>query len=867
MENISLALCAHVDAGKTTLSEAMLFEAGAIRKKGRVDHGDAFLDTDPIERERGITIFSKLAIMELGERRFTLMDTPGHVDFSAEAERTLAVADGAVLVVSATEPVQGHTRTLWGVLRRFDVPTVIFVNKMDLPGADRAKIMRTLSEGLSPACADFGEDVYEAAAMADEEAMEKYLAGKLTDSDVARLVGERRLFPVAFGSALRGEGVEELLRALSLYMPAPGREAGFAASAYKIGRDPSGTRLTYLKLSGGTLRVKDSLDGEKCDQIREYSGEKYTLVKEAAAGAVVAVTGLEHSFAGKTYGIAPGEKKKLLRPVIRYSVELPEGADPNAALAAFRKLEEEEPQLSVGWDQEKSGISLSLMGEVQLEVIERVVRERFGITAKFTGGGIVYRETIRNTVEGVGHFEPLRHYAEVHLILEPDERGSGLTFASTVPEDELDRNWQRLILTHLSEKQHLGVLTGSPITDMRITLAAGRSHLKHTEGGDFREATYRAVRQGLMQAESVLLEPWYDFTLELPAESVGRALSDLTRMEARTEAPELGEDGAVIRGSAPASELHGYDTVLAAYTRGRGRLSAAIRGYEECHNAEKVIAEIGYEPERDLENSSDSVFCSHGAGIVVKWSEVPKKMHLESALSRKTESFTSEVGKTPDKPATRAAEDKELRAIFEKTYGETKRRDLLPNEERRKYEPRHSLEEGPREIKPRFTGEEYLLVDGYNVIFAWDELRKLAETSVDAARRVLADVLANFRGVKKNEVILVFDAYKVEGNRGSVEEYHGISVVYTKEAETADTYIEKTAHKLSKKHKVYVATSDGPEQMIILGSGALRMTAAELHSEIVFAKTQIDEFIKRSRLINRARPVEEAFKKAEDKKS
>ncbi|MBQ2329792.1 MAG: TetM/TetW/TetO/TetS family tetracycline resistance ribosomal protection protein, partial [Oscillospiraceae bacterium] len=693
MENISLALCAHVDAGKTTLSEAMLFEAGAIRKKGRVDHGDAFLDTDPIERERGITIFSKLAIMELGERRFTLMDTPGHVDFSAEAERTLAVADGAVLVVSATEPVQGHTRTLWDVLRRFDVPTVIFVNKMDLPGADRAKILRALSEGLSPACADFGEDIYEAAAMADEEAMEKYLAGKLTDSDVARLVGERRLFPVAFGSALHGEGVDKLLRILSLYMPAPEREAGFAASAYKIGRDPSGTRLTYLKLSGGTLRVKDSLDGEKCDQIREYSGEKYTLVKEAAAGAVVAVTGLEHSFAGKTYGIAPGEKKKLLRPVIRYSVELPEGADPNAALAAFRKLEEEEPQLSVGWDQEKSGISLSLMGEVQLEVIERIVRERFGITAKFTGGGIVYRETIRNTVEGVGHFEPLRHYAEVHLILEPDERGSGLTFASTVPEDELDRNWQRLILTHLAEKQHLGVLTGSPITDMRITLAAGRSHLKHTEGGDFREATYRAVRQGLMQAESVLLEPWYDFTLELPAENVGRALSDLTRMEARTEAPELGEDGAVIRGSAPASELHGYDTVLASYTRGRGRLSAAIRGYEECHNAEKVIGEIGYDPERDLSNSPDSVFCSHGAGVVVKWSKVSEKMHLESVLDRKTEDFTGEVGRTPDKPATRAAEDKELRAIFEKTYGETKRRDLLPNEERRKYEPRHSLEE------------------------------------------------------------------------------------------------------------------------------------------------------------------------------
>ena len=631
MENISLALCAHVDAGKTTLSEAMLFEAGAIRKKGRVDHGDAFLDTDPIERERGITIFSKLAIMELGERRFTLMDTPGHVDFSAEAERTLAVADGAVLVVSATEPVQGHTRTLWGVLRRFDVPTVIFVNKMDLPGADRAKIMRTLSEGLSPACADFGEDIYEAAAMADEEAMEKYLAGKLTDSDVARLVGERRLFPVAFGSALHGEGVDKLLRILSLYMPAPEREAGFAASAYKIGRDPSGTRLTYLKLSGGTLRVKDSLDGEKCDQIREYSGEKYTLVKEAAAGAVVAVTGLEHSFAGKTYGIAPGEKKKLLRPVIRYSVELPEGADPNAALAAFRKLEEEEPQLSVGWDQEKSGISLSLMGEVQLEVIERVVRERFGITAKFTGGGIVYRETIRNTVEGVGHFEPLRHYAEVHLILEPDERGSGLTFASTVPEDELDRNWQRLILTHLSEKQHLGVLTGSPITDMRITLAAGRAHLKHTEGGDFREATYRAVRQGL--------------TLELPAENVGRALSDLTRMEARTEAPELGEDGAVIRGSAPASELHGYDTVLASYTRGRGRLSAAIRGYEECHNAEKVIGEIGYDPERDPSNSPDSVFCSHGAGHLVRWDEADAMMHVSVALinpqrgRRRTRSF------------------------------------------------------------------------------------------------------------------------------------------------------------------------------------------------------------------------------------
>ena len=863
MRHVSLALCAHVDAGKTTLSEALLYASGAIRRKGRVDHGDAFLDTDPIERDRGITIFSKLARLQSGDLAVTLMDTPGHVDFAAEAERTLAAADAAVLVVSASQPVQGHTRTLWSILRRFSVPTFIFANKMDLAGAERGKIMDELRRELSPACAVLDGEAAEEAAMADEAAMDEYLEGGLSDGTVKRLIGEEKLFPVLFGSALRDEGVAELLDALRRFLPVPERGPDFGALAYKIARDPAGARLTYLKITGGALKVKDSLDGEKCDQIRAYSGEKYTLLREAEAGDTVAVTGLEDSWAGKRYGSRRRTGRELIRPVIRYSASLGAGVDPHRAYEAFKRLQEEEPQLSVELDPVSGGITVGLMGEVQSEVIERIMRERYSIPLSFTDGGIVYRETIEDTVEGVGHFEPLRHYAEVHLILEPGERDSGITLASSVPEDELDRNWQRLILTHLAEKQHLGVLTGSPITDIRITLAAGRAHIKHTEGGDFREATYRAVRQGLMQAKSALLEPYYDFTLELPQENVGRALSDLVRMEAAYAPPETGDGFAVIKGSVPASELLGYDTVLASYTRGLGRLTAVPGGFKKCHNAQAVIDAKGYDPERDEANPSSSVFCSHGAGVIVKWGEVKEKMHIESVLKGNSEQIRGEVVTIPASGLPRAATDRELQSIFERTYGRIERRDVLPSDERKKYEPRKNLDPGPREIKPRFTGAEYLLVDGYNIIFAWDELKKIAEESVDAARKALMDVLSNFRGIRRNELILVFDAYKVSGGLGSVQNYHGISVVYTKEAETADTYIEKTAHKLSKSHKVYVATSDGPEQMIILGSGALRMTAMELKSEIEAAKAQIGDILRRSQLSSRTRPVEDAFRKAE----
>lgn len=864
MDRLAVGIFAHVDAGKTTLSEALLYASGAIRSLGRVDHGSTFLDTNSMERRRGITIFSKPAVFTYGGMEITLVDTPGHVDFSSEAERVMGILDYAILVVSATDGVQSHTRTLWSLLRRNNVPTFVFVNKLDLAGANREEAMASLRR-LDPGFQDMSEPLGDEAATLDEAALDEYLdTGAVSPETAKRLISEGKLYPVYFGAALRNSGVIEFLSGFSRLVTVPQRPEETGAVVYKISRDQQGTRLTWVKVTGGALKVKETLGGrEKLDQIRIYSGDKFRLSDTAEAGTVCALTGLTDTFAGQTLGRARAAAQLKTEPVLTYRAILPEGADPHTVLGHFRKIEEEEPQLGVEWNERLGEISVRLMGEVQLEVLESIMKERFGLEVGFGEGGIVYRETVQNTVEGVGHYEPLRHYAEVHLILSPAPRGTGLSFDSVVSEDELDRNWQRLILTHLAEKQHLGVLTGSPITDMRITLAAGRAHLKHTEGGDFREATYRAVRQGLMRAKSVLLEPWYDFRIELPADGMGRAMTDLARMGARTEPPEITGSDAVLTGCAPVSELTGYQKILTGYTRGQGRLVTALRGYEECHDADAVISAAGYDPERDLDNPPDSVFCAHGGGFTVKWSEVPNMMHLESALKPLREPEKEPAPYIPQRRESGVeAADKELKSIFERTYGEVKRRDIEPNEERRKYEPRKSLPEGRRDIKTIFTGPEYLLVDGYNIIFAWDDLKKIAAENVDAARKVLADTMANLRGIRHNEVILVFDAYKVKGGVGSVTEYNGISIVYTREAETADTYIEKTAHKLGKEHRVYVATSDGPEQMIILGSGALRMTAQELRQEVTAVSREVGEIAQRASFESRTREMEEAFRRA-----
>ncbi|MBR1842969.1 MAG: TetM/TetW/TetO/TetS family tetracycline resistance ribosomal protection protein [Oscillospiraceae bacterium] len=861
MKKLVCGLVAHVDAGKTTLSEALLYASGAIRRLGRVDHGDAYLDNNAMERERGITIFSKMARLSFGETELTLLDTPGHADFSGETERVFSVLDMAVLVLSGTDGVQGHTRTIWELLKKYRVPVFVFVNKTDLAGFDRSMVMtslRSLDDGFVALNGGWAEAVAEKS----EGALEEYLAtGAVSDYNLRLAIENREVFPVLFGSALKSEGVQELLTAIDRCAPTPSRSSNLGARVFKIMRDKMGARMTFMKLTGGEIRVKDILGGEKIDQIRLYSGEKYTLADSAEAGDVVAVTGLSSSFIGEGFGVEDNAEEPYLEPVMSFDAILPEGVSASTALPKFRILEEEDPLLRVSYSEETGRISLRLMGKVQTEVIARSLRDRFGLDVGFGEGGIIYRETVKNTVEGVGHYEPLRHYAEAHIIISPLPRGSGIEIGSIVPEDELDRSWQRLILTHLAEKQHLGVLTGSPITDVRLTLAAGRAHLKHTEGGDFREATYRAVREGLMEAESVLLEPWYDFTLTLPVQNMGRAMTDLDMFGGEYSAPENAGDNCVLTGSAPVSALSGYAAAVTEYTRGLGRLSLAYGGYRECKSAEKVIEAIGYDPERDMANPAGSVFCAHGAGYLVPWNEVKAHMHLESALREERE-----PEKAPEiRKSFAPAGDKELMSIFERTYGEVRRRDFVPKEERRKYEPRTSLDDRRVEIKTRFTGAEYLLVDGYNVIFAWEELKKVSAESLDAARKMLMDTLANFRGVKKNEIILVFDAYKVKDGVEKVETYNGISVVYTKEAETADTYIERTAHKLSKTHKVYVATSDGPEQMIILGSGALRITALELKGEIELAKNDIADFIRRNNLANRTRPMEDAFRNAQPK--
>lgn len=876
-----MGLLAHVDAGKTTLAEQMLYTAGEIRTFGRVDHRDTFLDTDSMERERGITIFSKQAHFSWQETDVTLLDTPGHVDFSAEMERTLQVLDCAVLIINGADGVQSHTLTLWRLLERYRVPVFLFFNKMDQQGTDAEKLLSGVKRELDGRCVSFsrkGEEkaFFEDVAVCDERLLEKYLTweekpgqrGKtpaserslpedmpFTQEEIAALVKERRLFPCFFGSALKGEGVEDLLDAISAYAPEPEYGEAFGARVFKITRDAQGNRLTHIKVTGGSLKVKqtivtaDSAEKpkadceEKIDQIRQYSGEKYEALQEVEAGSVCTLLGPEHTFCGQGLGAEKEGTLPLLEAIMTYRVNLPDGCDKHDMYRKLCKLEEEEPQLHMVRQEQSGEIHVRLMGEVQIEIIRSLILDRFGVEADFDEGSVLYKETIADTVEGVGHFEPLRHYAEVHLILEPGERGSGLVFRSSCSEDKLDRNWQRLILTHLEEKTHLGVLTGSPVTDLQVTLAAGRAHVKHTEGGDFRQATYRALRQGLCRAKSVLLEPVYAFRMEVPAAFVGRAMTDLQAMSGHFEGPETVDEYAVLTGTVPVSEFGGYQTKLLSYSGGRGRLFTELKGYEPCHNAEEVISRIGYEAERDTENPCGSVFCAHGAGFVVEWDQVEEYMHLEAVLKTGVgvERFDERYARSPstgDSSIDFISQD-EIEEIFSRTFG---------SKERKKQGWARTIrrEEKPAvEVEYRGEGakkEEYLLVDGYNIIFAWQELSELAKLDLNAARVRLMDILCNYQAYRKMHLILVFDAYRVKGNPGSVEHYHNIDVVYTKEAETADQYIEKVTREMSrKKDLVRVATSDGLEQIIIMGAGAIRVSATELYAEIRMAEEEMRE--------------------------
>mgnify|MGYP002610638678 CR=1 FL=1 len=869
---ISVGILAHVDAGKTTLSEGILYLTGQIRKLGRVDHGDAFLDTYTLERSRGITIFSKQANFALGDKQVTLLDTPGHVDFSAEMERTLQVLDYAILVVSGADGVQGHTRTLWNLLARYQVPTFIFINKMDQDGTNRQDRLAELKRKLSGECVDFteaGEEFLEELSMCDETVMESYLEnGKITTGQIQTLIRERKVFPCYFGSALKLEGVQELLDGLEKYMDGPvsgtHAEEAFGAKVYKISRDSQGSRLTHMKITNGVLKVKEILEymaeeeplQEKVNQIRIYSGDKYEMVQEAEKGCICAVTGLTRTYPGQGLGMQKGSSAPVLEPVLNYRVELPEGCDVHRMLQNFRQLEEEDPMLRVVWNEEAGEIQVQLMGEVQTEILQSLVKERFDVDISFGSGNIVYKETIKNTVEGVGHFEPLRHYAEVHLKMEPLEAGSGLVFDTDCSEDVLDRNWQRLILTHLQEREHPGVLTGAPITDMKITIVAGRAHLKHTEGGDFRQATYRAVRQGLKSAESVLLEPWYSFVLEVPSEQVGRAMSDIGQMNGSFEGPEAEDKQGMVRltGTAPASEMRDYQREVWAYTKGRGRITLTLKGYEPCHNAEEVIEEIGYDSERDVDNPTGSVFCAHGAGFLVKWDEVPEYMHIkEDFLAEKPgieqdEVMAVQMGNHCNYSGGYSFsydDDPELLTIMEREFGsKQKERDRYSSYRKQTVSTPVLHTTVIKENEPK---KEYLLVDGYNIIFAWEELNELAKASIDAARNKLMDILSNYQGFIGCTLILVFDAYKVKGNQGEVQKYHNIYVVYTKEAETADQYIEKTTHEIGRKYKVTVATSDALEQVIVMGQGAYRISARDFYEEVERTEKQIREINERER--------------------
>ena len=848
MKRIVLGILAHVDSGKTTLSEAMMYLSGSIRRLGRVDHKDAFLDTNEIEREKGITIFSKQAQMSIGDTEITLLDTPGHIDFSSEAERTLQVLDYAVLVISGTDGVQTHTETLWNLLIRYDVPVFIFINKMDISDKSREELMEELRSRLNGSCVDFSDGITpetaEECALCSERLMEEMLENDTVSTEAAaEAVAERKLFPCFFGSALKLDGVEKFMRMTDSLLIMKNYPQEFGAKVFKIAEDEQGKRLTYMKITGGMLKTRDLLSGrerggekweEKADRIRIYSGEKSRMVDAVEAGTVCAVSGLTKTYPGEGLGCEPDSDIPVLEPVLTYRVEIEDGTDVHTALTNLRKIEEEEPQLHIIWNEQLGEIHIQLMGEVQTEVLSRIVSERFGMRISFGRGSISYRETIAAPVEGVGHFEPLRHYAEVRLLLEPLERGSGLVFETKCSEDSLDRNWQRLILTHLKEKTHIGTLTGSPITDMKITLIAGRSHRKHTEGGDFRQATYRALRQGLRRAQCVLLEPWYKFRLEIPQENVGRAMTDIQNMGGEFSQPAVTGESAVIKGSAPVSELRDYHIELTNYSRGRGHLFCTLSGYRECHNTDEVIAEIGYDCDADIDNTADSVFCSHGAGFIVPWDEVENYAHTESPLSPQQD---EEVQQRVSSYISRIADDDELMRIFEQTYGPVKRKKTTGAKIRR------APEKVKHKAAPMPQGPLYLLVDGYNIIFAWDDLKEAAEQSLDLAREMLINRMANYRGFTQCRLILVFDAYKVKDNPGEVEEIHGISVVYTKEAETADMYIEKVTHELGRKHRVRVATSDNLEQLIILGAGAVRVSAAEFQREVEEAEDEIRKYL------------------------
>ena len=843
-KRLCVGLLAHVDAGKTTLSEAMLYRAGVIRTFGRVDHGDTFLDTDAQERSRGITIFSKQAVLPLPGCTLTLLDTPGHVDFSAEMERTLQVLDCAVLIISGPAGIQSHTVTLWRLLRRYQVPVILFFNKMDVQTADRDALLAAVRSELDEGCIDFSQpqaQLFEELSLSDEALMEGYLAsGTLSDAQIASLVSRRRVFPCLFGSALRQTGVDALLDTLRRYVDEPARGADFGAHVFKIARDEKGARLTFLKVTGGMLTVKQMLSGEgweeKADQLRLYSGSKFTLLQQAPAGTVCAVTGLSKTMPGDIFGRETAAQAPALQPVLEYRLLLDDGTDAALAYGKLRALEEEEPSLHLVWNALLREIRVQLMGPVQMEILQKLIETRFGLRVSFDAGNIVYLETIAAPVESVGHYEPLRHYAEVHLLMEPAEPGSGLQFDTMCPTDTLALHWQRLILAHLAEKAHRGVLTGAPVTDIRFTLVSGRAHLKHTEGGDFRQATYRAVRQGLMKAQSVLLEPWYAFRMELPAPGVGRAITDIQRMQGEYDPPETDGDQAVLRGSAPVRLLREYQTELTAYTRGQGRIQLRVSGYRPCREQEQIVRAIGYDPARDLENPASSVFCAHGAGYEVKWQDVDAAAHLPLLrLGGPAQQEPQRIVKSVA-PGGAPELEKELLAIFERTYGAIRRRDVLPQMMLRSEDKCEFLQSlGP--------ADDFLLVDGYNILFAWDELKELSRTSLDTARHVLMNLLCNYQGYRGCTLILVFDAYKVPQGLGSVEKYHNIHIVYTRQAETADQYIERLSFELRGRRRVRVATSDNLEQLIILGHGAERISAQRFHDEVYAAQAEIERIL------------------------
>lgn len=842
MGKIVVGILAHVDAGKTTLSEGMLYTSGAIRTMGRVDNRDAFLDTYALERERGITIFSKQAVFPLGTTQVTLLDTPGHVDFSPEMERTLQVLDYAILVISGADGVQGHTRTLWNLLRRYEIPTFVFINKMDQKGTDAEVLLQELKNVLEEGCVDFSTKrdthFYEEAAVCSEDALEEFLeTGRLKKETLQELFLERQLFPCFFGSALRLEGVKEFLEQMQELIKVPEYPDTFAAKVFKIARDEAGNRLTYLKITGGSLKVKAVIEGQKVNQIRIYSGEKYEAFNEAKAGSICAVTGLSDTYPGEGLGAEQGTYLPVLEPVLNYQVIPTEGDDPILLLPKLRELEEEEPQLHIVWEEALQEIHVQLMGEVQLEVLKTLIYGRFGVEVEFGQGNILYKETIQNTVEGVGHFEPLRHYAEVHLLLEPGEPGSGVQCMSVCSEDLLDRNWQRLILTHLMETEHRGVLTGAPITDIRITLVSGKAHLKHTEGGDFRQAVYRAVRQGLKQAESVLLEPYYEYRLELPSENVGRAMTDIERMHGTFGLPQTEADRTILTGTAPVSTMRDYQKEVHAYTRGNGTLQCTLKGYAPCHNTEEVLVATGYDSERDTLHPTGSVFCAHGAGFLVPWYEVKEYMHLPSIMQEKPSDSSEEKQTAYRVPEETDAwiDTEEVDRIIAQSVGANKKQKTLPKKKVPEY---YKSTSKPKKQEVR---EEYLLVDGYNVIFAWEDLKDLAQVSIDGARGKLLDVLCDYQGMKKCNLIVVFDAYRVQGHKTEISTYHNIHVVFTKEAETADQYIEKFAHENGKKYNVTVATSDGLEQIIIRGQGCRLLSARELKDEIERTKKTLFE--------------------------